>query len=280
MTKKNFKITLVAILVFLALVIIGISENFFSLEKKAAVSARRGMDWLLKYDGDLNDPGILWAINEINKDYCSSNPAKSRGDNGASELEDFVFERFGEFENHPVDAAYKKLITGFDGLTTGGSGGEKPSDETIKMSGKKYDSELLDALYCDGTEPKKLQREPENQGFFGYDLTHKFLAIVIAKNNNCAGEREINRQLDATAAQIINEENNSTFDDLFAERVALLEYAGYKESVEKKWIETIIKKQNSSGSWNNSALFGMPNDPHTTALATWALAQYAGACPL
>lgn len=289
MKKYFFKIAAAAI--FAATIVTTFlltqKEKPGGIVKEAAASARRGMDWLLKYDDDLNDPGILWAVNEINKNYCGSVPVKSRGDHGASpaksqngntanELGRFVSEKFKEFENHPVEAAYKKLVSP-------SADSAKPSAETIKTFGNKYDAELLGALYCEEEPDEEWQKILENQAFSelsGYDLTHLFLALLMAKENGCLAAEKIQPRMEASAAQIANEENLSKFGDLFAERAALLLRAGYKNEIKKEWIKKIIEKQNKSGSWNNSVLFGMPDDPHTTALATWALAQYSESCPI
>jgi len=269
--KKN--IISILFICFLAIIFIFIrpeklpDEQFPSIEKRAITSAQQGGSWLIDYDKEFLDPGILWVIKILNDKYCKS-----------SFLDDFYRVRFKEFENHPVESAYQRLFN--DEIVY------EIDYDLLETRQIYFDDIIIPALYCD------LQTIPDNtllkifdiENASGYDLTHRYLAILFLKNRGCFIKEKYNidNSILRASQKITEEGNEATFDDLYPERVAFLLYGGFREIIEDNWIETIIENQEQSGGWRTleySEYFGQEENPHTTALSVWALAEYVEECP-
>lgn len=223
-------------------------------------SVKRGLSWLMDYKKDFEDPGILWAMEEINKKYCKD-----------SALSDFVKFRWREFANQPVNAGYGKLLNDdYSGA---------PDEKTLKKYGVLYDDIILPSLYCKTIPLRNETRQKifDVRNLSGYDATHALIAVSLLRNNGCELSL-IENVIPALKEKILREEDSATFNDLYAERIAVLEYTGFKNGIKSEWIAGILKNQSSSGSWKTQKLLGEIESPHTTALATWALAQYAEGC--
>lgn len=241
------------------------------LKMDAYASAQKGWQWLSHYQGKLLDPVVPFIMRSINDRYCSSSLAgesfwKKGWDEFKTDPYLRVFERF--FADH---ASYKISGTVLDVLGA-------------PQQYREYNIVLPEALYCD--------LHPVPSDFFqeafgnishasGYDLTHEFWSAALFKENGCVdGAHDVGAILSSAAQRLIQEENAGSFDDLYAERAAFLMRYGFKDLVPSEWIETIVKNQDSSGGWGTPTFFGTNfQNPHTTALAIWALTQYTGECP-
>jgi hypothetical protein len=74
------------------------------------------------------------------------------------------------------------------------------------------------------------------------------------------------------------ERQAGAFNDLSAERAAFLLWGGRRDLVDDAWLVKIKSAQGPDGGWGDGA--GAAPNPHTTALAAWALTQASGHCPL
>ena len=144
-------------------------------------------------------------------------------------------------------------------------------------------------MYCD-LYPVKADFEKEtfegikNGKEFGYDLTHKFWSAFLFRDNGCsANDYDVGKIIDLGAKQIAAEQRKikeGGFDDLYAERTAMLLRFGFQNLVKDEWIENIVKNQKPSGAWATPGLYwNETENPHTTILSVWALAQYSKTCP-
>lgn len=273
-TKKKFqeKYIFITYFIFTAVFVFEVlifNFNFNILAQKAENSARLGWLWLENYDKKLLDPGIPLIIKTINEKYCRS-----------SEVDFFWKKKSGEFENHYYLSVFERFFN---------------NGENYKISGKVinilntpqeyYNDALAQALYCD--------LYPVRQDFAkntfdniknetGYDLTHKFWSAILFKNNGCfVDSYDLDEIISKAAEKIIEEQENSKeFGDLYVERTAFLISYGFKEKVKDDWIKNITKNQSASGSWSTPMSFNNHfENPHTTALAIWVLAEYSQKCP-
>lgn len=227
-------------------------------------AARKGWEWLENYREGFTDPAAPFLIKTINDRYCRS-----------TEIENFVKEKWEEFENHYYLAVFERLFSGND---------YKISEKVIKILDAPhvyYDDILPQALYCDmyptkNDFAKKSFSNIENET--GYDLTHKFWLAILFKKNGCsANGYNIEKIINVVAGKIAEEqEKNVEFNDLYAERVAFLLHFGFENLVKKEWINNIVKNQKKSGAWETPKL---EENPHTTALAILALVEYEKKCP-
>ncbi len=242
-------------------------EHFSPLKERAAVSARLGGEWLIDYQQDFLDPGILWVVKIINDKYCQ-----------LSFLDDFWREGFKEFENHPVESAYQKLfIQEVD---------YEIDYELLKTRQFYFDDIIIPALYCEEhIIPDNVLINIFNiEDAVDYNLTHRYLAMLFLKNRNCLDKEEYNIDSSILEAseKIVEEVERAAFNDLYSERVAFLFYGGFRDIIQDIWIETIIENQEQSGGWSTlkySEYFGQEENPHTTALSLWVLVEYIEKCP-
>lgn len=110
----------------------------------------------------------------------------------------------------------------------------------------------------------------------GILLTHQFLALLIQQHSwpeaHFGPDRE--NRMRELAESIASEENIDTqFTDLFAERVAMLIAGGYSHLAKKEWLEQILDNRLTNSLW---PLFAGDETPHmhTSHVSLWALAGY------
>lgn len=243
-----------------------------ALRGHALAAAQRGAAWLLAHDAPFEDPAIPWILSLVNDEYCQS-PA----------LGEFVARRFAEFDRapHPV---YPALRSGFspaareDGFRTFWKLWSAVSHEDDVLSAMAY------GVYCDHLPmPEFVAETMYATDAKRYVLTHQYLALLFMKRFGCAAEQRDPALRHTAQALVAEQEDDPAFSDLYVERVAVLLHGDERSAVDPAWIETIVASQEASGAWSDLALLGRvyPNvqNPHTTALAVWALAEHTGACP-
>ncbi|MBZ9578468.1 hypothetical protein KJA14_01310 [Patescibacteria group bacterium] len=108
-----------------------------------------------------------------------------------------------------------------------------------------------------------------------YSSAHLLLALAIIKEKGCYDQIILNALIDELVEDLTiiqdkegESENlpylcNPSYLDIYAERAAIIGYAG--DSIKETWVENILRCQAENGSWFDS--------PHTTSLALWAIAQ-------
>ena len=256
----------------LALVLAGVQyRRAAALREQALEAARRGASWLLALDVPLKDPGIPWIVSAIDSEYCHE-----------PRVAEYVAKRFAEFDGRrqPIYTALRALALG-------------ARDETFEAFSKRWQEhvgkgEVVSAMafgvYCDRLpRPDVVSRSVLSTTSAGYEATHQLLALQYMKQNGCLSPDE-EKTLGLTARAIAAEQQqDSLFSDLWAERLAVLLYGDYRQLVESSWIETLIAKQDPSGAWSDPKFprrfYKTPENPHTTVLAVWALAEHSRACP-
>jgi len=109
----------------------------------------------------------------------------------------------------------------------------------------------------------------------GYNSTHILLALAIMKEKDCYDKKLLNPLINELVKDLIITQNkegkpenlpnlcNPSYLDIYAERAAVIGYAGYP--IKGVWVENILRCQAENGSWFDS--------PHTTSLALWAITQ-------
>jgi len=271
MNPKPVKAILLGVALF-AFVLAGVqTRRAAALRQQALESAQRGATWLSALDIPLKDPGIPWIVSAIDGEYCHE-----------PRVAQYVAQRFEEFDGRrdPIYAALRALALG-------------RRDEAFEAFAKRWQkslnkgdvvSAMAFAVYCDRMpRPDVVSRVMFSTTSEGYELTHQFLALQYMKQNGCLSPSE--EKVLTLAARAIAEEQqrDPEFSDLWAERLASLLYGDYRRLVETSWIETLIAKQEPSGAWSDPRFprrfYKTPENPHTTVLAVWALAEHSRACP-
>ncbi|OGI59722.1 hypothetical protein A2814_00195 [Candidatus Nomurabacteria bacterium RIFCSPHIGHO2_01_FULL_38_19] len=145
-----------------------------------------------------------------------------------------------------------------------------------------WDTVLLKALYCDMTEYddedfSALELLSNHKG--NYWDTHFLIGLLFLKNNGCYISSEIQKSIGEVTSYIIDAQKNDTsFSDLYAERIVVLYWAGYGESVKKEWIERVKDNFTNDLGWRANYLSVFSN-PHTTGLSILSLIYYLEAKP-
>jgi hypothetical protein len=227
----------------------------------SALYARQehGFTWLLKYPGNYGNPGVSWILADVNTRFCKD-----------SKLTELIRMKANPamIRDESIAAYYSKKV-------------EDIQAPLPKGPLRGSDAILIPILYCEGgTVPEEVERAMLSlQGATGYDLTHKYLALLFFKEENCT-LRDAATSLDLLiedAAQKIRLDTTDGFD-LFAERISFLLYGGFRELVSESDIERILSRQDPSGGWKADLSDSAPH-PHTTAVSVWALTQWGGRCP-
>lgn len=256
----------------LAFVLAGVQyRRAAALRQQGLEAARRGASWLTALDIPLKDPGIPWIVSAIDGEYCHE-----------PRVAEYVAQRFTEFDGRP-----DPIYTALRGLAL------DARDETFEAFSQRWQefagkgnvvSAMAFGVYCDRLpRPDVVSRVVLSTTSAGYEMTHQFLALQYMKQNGCLSPDE-EKTLAVTARAIAAEQQqDSVFSDLWAERLAVLLYGDYRQLVETSWIETLIAEQEPSGAWSDPRFprrfYKTPENPHTTALAVWALAEHSRACP-
>lgn len=222
--------------------------------KPFVAAAHQGIEWFMSYEGDYENAGVFWALLDINARYCRD-----------TEFGQFLTQRFEAYPRTGAERSYFALAQGIE--------------EAPQGAEARYDMWLFAALSCkEQPLSEELRAELHNVSEAArYDLTHKYLALAYLSRLGCATEED-GAALKVAALRMKEEEGRELyFTDLSAERAALLMWAGDASLVDTVWLRKIQRAQDSSGGWADGS--SKPN-PHTSALALWALTQATGVCPL
>lgn len=153
--------------------------------------------------------------------------------------------------------------------------GHIASRESMGLVRFPIDRVTVAALYCDeyALPYGYLGQISEGLRGDGYWPTHAVLAAMWAQENGCWNENSWH-----TLRPLMREALLTTIakrpgaDDIFAESVAILYYAGFADDVKPVWLAKLIAAQNADGSWRATPESPIPN-AHTTGLALWALLE-------
>jgi hypothetical protein len=110
-----------------------------------------------------------------------------------------------------------------------------------------------------------------------YLLTHQYLTLRLLNDRHTLTGPRIRARLARLVTKIEQEQDaDSLFSDLFAERAALLLSAGRVTPRARRWVETILACQEPDHRWRvrPHPYPTQINDLHTTLLCLWTLDQY------
>lgn len=139
-----------------------------------------------------------------------------------------------------------------------------------------WDDIVLRSLYCnfgvyDEKDFQSLKSLQDYSG--GYFDTHFLLGILLLEEENCFNREILKKEKETVVRRIITTEKNDTvFSDLYVERIVFLYWAGFGDTVQKKWIDIIKKNLASDPGWRtNNETF---SNAHTTGLALLSLIYF------
>jgi hypothetical protein len=242
-------------LIIILIVSVGafLKYDWFRLQHDADKAARAAVPWLFAHQSEITDPGAIWILAKINKDYCGNEPG----------TEAAIKKMFTPFETNATLLAYRRLLDENFTYTVSTS---SLADQTTH-----FDQILIPALYCD-LQPDQIDSTLRKVVALGgesrYQVSHSLLALLWLKERGCLAQDQI-KYIDTVAERLY-------------ERTAFLQYANIKIRVPQNWLRTIIDNQESSGGWKteqDAYIFGTNENTHTTALSLFALTQFTHSCP-
>lgn len=229
---------------------------------KSKTALENGINWLLGTEEKFSG-GATFIIKELNE-ICNDNSLEQLWKEKIEEdlkMYPFVYRALGiKYDFNPKDCP--NYATSY----------------TITDLSRLYTSFVLcEVIYCDSFDTKKIIEDINSiEDDNGYYSNHKLLSLLLMKEFNCHNA-VLDELIKEKSEELINIQDSSQefkepIDpielDIYLERVALIGYAGYE--IKDNWIENVIDTQKQDGSWTNN--------PHTTALALWALAQKSKTC--
>lgn len=106
----------------------------------------------------------------------------------------------------------------------------------------------------------------------GYGTTHIVVGGLVLKEFSDIDPAKIDSVMATTIPAICAAQRNSRAGDLFAERIAALQWLGRHDLVELPWILRLLRAQNRDGGWaGRPGWRARVSNQHTSALALTAL---------
>ena len=221
-------------------------------------SVEKGINWILTQKKF--DVGTLWVLGKLCQDMDSKR------------LNELYLRELGAARQKESFKYYLKLFD--DEVIIEKIPKSKATSRADLMIMEDW---LIAAVNCkDFTPREEILRELFNNRYTGYLSTHQLLAIMWLKEQGYQDKR-IEPKIKEIVEQIVFEQvSEDEFSDLLVERTAVIAYAGYRERIEKRWIEIILNAQKEDGHWAPPPpkINVYISDLHTTILAVWALIQY------
>ena len=221
-------------------------------------NVEKGINWILT-QSDF-DVGTLWVLGKL----CQ--------DTNSKRLKDLYQKELGAARKDKRFKYYLKLFD--DEIII-----EKmPKSKAISGSDLMIMEDwLIAAVNCkDFTPSEEILRELFDTKYSGYLSTHQLLAIMWLKEQGYQDGRIEPKIKEIVEQMVLEQVSEDEFTDLFVERTAVILYAGYREKIERRWIEIILDAQKEDGHWTPPPpkINAYISDLHTTILAVWVLIQY------
>lgn len=244
-----------------------LGREWFNLQYDAQKAATSAVPWLLSHQSEISDPGVIWILSKINKIYCGNEP----------HIQTLIQTMFIPLSTDSTLRGYERVLNkDFSHIV---------STSSLANNAKHFDDALIPALYCDKSPvlaEHSFNRALELAKGSGYEVTHALLTLEWLKERGCLPKKQ-DDYIDTLSQRLYLEQSQTTeFSDLFAERVAFLQYSNSDRHIPNEWIRTIINNQERSGGWKTKQagyIFGANENTHTTALSLWALTQFTHSCP-
>jgi hypothetical protein len=142
---------------------------------------------------------------------------------------------------------------------------------------------MIRCLYADrnqdGVACVELLRLIDDGG--GYGTTHVAIGGLMLREFSSAPEHLVEPLIQSVVPILIAVQRVDRACDLFAERIAVLQWAGHHAAVEPAWILRLVGAQQRDGGWTaGPSLRLAKSNQHTSALALVSLVQWAanGGC--
>jgi hypothetical protein len=229
--------------------------------EKLKNSLKKGITWLLNTEENFSGGTtfIIKKLNEICKDESLEKLWKEKIDEDLN-LYPFLYRAYGiQSQFNPEDCQNYLNWHGVSG-TYGG-----------------YTNFVLcEIIYCDYFNPEEIINHinsiKEDDGFYS---NHKLFSLLLMKEFDCYDSQVLDKLIRKKTEELIAvQERSKEFKenqrklDIYSQRAAIIGYSGYE--IKQSWIDNIISEQEKDGSW--------ADNPHTTSLALWAIAQKNESC--
>lgn len=179
-----------------------------------------------------------------------------------------------KYENDPYKRLIDKNTFSQDITFTLQKDPEKKLDyyvvANVPISIHLYDSVFLKALYCDKTgytdEDFEALDHLDHKGS-DYLAVSYLYALLLLQENQCYDPKTLKAAIDESAQRLARTEDADTsFSDLYAERIVVLYWSGYGNLVQKAWIEKIRESYKPGVGWVGSSKIQTTNPPNGFSL--------------
>lgn len=137
---------------------------------------------------------------------------------------------------------------------------------------------MLECLYCANRDKaENLIQDLEHLDDDGnYGTTHKLLGSwILQTHHDYLKTRKIQASINSCIEPMQRAQETARFDDLFAERLTLLQWIDRSFIPRSEWILRITQAQRPDGGWmKRPSLIPIKTNQHSSALALAALIQY------
>ena len=207
--------------------------------------------FLQRRDGSL-DPLMTYVLARLERRYGLTWTAAQRAQVLSAARSSPQLRLFGRL----VDPAARPDAAALDTITN-------PSDRLI-----------LAALYCREIGAPTTDAVAAFAVKPGADVSHGALALQWLLENECMSDAQAEplrrRFVSALAAQAAQPPTT----DVGIEAMAMLDYLGSSDRIDRSWVDATIRAQHADGGWGEHP--ADPSNDHTTALALWVLLAVSG----
>jgi hypothetical protein len=113
----------------------------------------------------------------------------------------------------------------------------------------------------------------EDNGFYG--TTHIVWGCLLLRRFSTIDCRPIDALLDRAIDSMIRRQKIDGVGDLFAERIAFLQWADKHDDIDPAWLWRLVRAQRPDGGWRRlTSIWPQPSSQHTTCLALTVLIQH------
>ncbi len=113
----------------------------------------------------------------------------------------------------------------------------------------------------------------EDRGFYG--TTHIVWGCLLLRRFSTIDRARIDALLGSAINSMLRRQKVDVVGDLFAERIAFLQWAGRPDEVDPAWLWRLARAQRPDGGWRRmSSIWPQPSSQHTSCLALAALLQH------
>ncbi len=192
------------------------------------------------------------------------------GRTGADPRLHFIEPRIAEFVGKFRDPYLRLLDPEYNGPTSGIMAAPNSADNPVLQLMERC---LFADRTGDGAACLDLLAQIDDGG--GYGTTHIAVGGLFLREFGAVADDAVEPLIQSVVGTLVSAQRSDRAGDLFAERIATLQWLGCEASIDPAWIKRLVNAQRRGGGWTAgpSLRSARPNQ-HTSALALISLVQW------